>query len=277
MTLNSDQLDRYARHIVLKEIGGQGQRKLLDAKALIVGAGGVGAPVVQYLAAAGVGEIGVVDDDAVTLSNLQRQTIHTMEDIGRPKTESARAFVEMLNPDVTATEHRVRLDASNVDALVAPYDIVIDGSDNFNTRFIVNDACLRAGKTLVSAALGRFDGQVATFKPAPSGDADGPCYRCLVTEEPPAGAAPACAEVGVLGAVAGVVGSLAAVEAIKEIAGLGDSLAGRLLIYDALGPTTRVVALPRDPGCPACGDGSSVAGDDIEDGADEEVQTDDAA
>ncbi|GAB4522620.1 MAG: HesA/MoeB/ThiF family protein [Parvularculaceae bacterium] len=250
--LTKEQTERYARHIVLKEIGGQGQQKLLAARVLVIGAGGVGAPVIAYLAAAGAGTIGVVDDDNVALSNLQRQVIHTIEDIGYPKTESARAFAELLNPDVRVVEHRMRLGPGNAQALVAEYDLVIDGSDNFETRFAVNDACIAARKTLISAALGRFEGNVATFAPFAGSAEDAlPCYRCFVPEAP--AYVETCAQAGVLGAVAGVIGSIAAVEAVKEICGVGDSLAGRLLIYDALTAEFRTIGLPADPDCPACG------------------------
>lgn len=251
--LTKEQTERYARHIVLKEIGGQGQQKLLAARVLVIGAGGIGAPVIAYLAAAGVGTLGIVDDDAVALSNLQRQVIHTIEDIGYPKTESARAFAELLNPDVRVVEHRMRLDAGNARAVVAGYDLVIDGSDNFETRFAVNDACIAERKTLISAALGRFEGNVATFAPFAADAARDalPCYRCFVPEAP--AYVETCAQAGVLGAVAGVIGSIAAVEAVKEICGVGDSLAGRLLIYDALTAEFRTIGLPADPDCPACG------------------------
>ncbi|MEK9644719.1 MAG: molybdopterin-synthase adenylyltransferase MoeB [Alphaproteobacteria bacterium] len=258
MDYTEDQLHRYARHIVLPEVGGVGQTKLLEAHVLVVGAGGLGAPLLLYLAAAGVGTIGVVDDDVVDLSNLQRQVIHGTSRIGMPKVDSARKTVSDVNPDVTLETHRMRLDASNVNALIADYDIIADGSDNFETRFLVNDACHLAGKTLVSAAILRFEGQIATFR---SGLGDGePCYRCLYREAPPAGIVPSCSEGGVLGALAGMMGSLQAIEVMKEIMGIGDSLAGSLLIYDALSTTVRKMKLPRDPACPLCGDAPSITG-----------------
>lgn len=257
MDYTEEQLHRYARHIVLPEVGGVGQTKLLESRALVVGAGGLGAPLLLYLAAAGVGTIGVVDDDVVDLSNLQRQVIHGTSRIGMAKVESAGKTVADINPDVTLVTHRTRLDASNVNDLIADYDVVADGSDNFQTRFLVNDACHLAGKTLVSAAILRFEGQIATFR---SGLGDGePCYRCLYREAPPAGMVPSCSEGGVLGALAGMMGSLQAIEVMKEIMGIGDSLAGSLLIYDALSTTVRKMKLPRDPGCPLCGDAPSIA------------------
>ncbi len=256
MDYTEEQLHRYARHIVLPEVGGVGQTKLLQSRVLVVGAGGLGAPLLLYLAAAGVGTIGVVDDDVVDLSNLQRQVIHGTSRIGMPKVDSAGKTVADVNPDVTLETHRTRLDASNVNALIADYDIVADGSDNFETRFLVNDACHLAGMTLVSAAILRFEGQIATFR---SGHGDGePCYRCLYREAPPAGMVPSCSEGGVLGALAGMMGSLQAIEVMKEIMGIGESLAGSLLIYDALSTTVRKMKLPRDPGCPLCGDAPSI-------------------
>lgn len=249
MAFTDEQLERYARHVVLREVGGPGQQALMRARVLVIGAGGLGSPVILYLAAAGVGTIGVVDDDAVSLSNLQRQVIHRTADIGRPKTESAKDAVAALNPDVAIVEHRLRVTADNAADLIAQYDIVADGCDNFTTRLIVNDACVRLRKPLVSAALSQFEGQLATFKPYAG--ADLPCYRCFVPE-PPQGIAN-CAEAGILGAVAGVMGTWQAVEVMKEIIGLGDGLAGKLLLFDALSARTRLVRLRRDPDCPACG------------------------
>ena len=256
MDFTENQIQRYARHIVLPEVGGEGQRKILDAKVLVIGAGGLGAPLLMYLAAAGVGTLGVVDDDAVDLSNLQRQVIHATGRIGMPKVDSAGRTVADINPEVTFVPHHMRLTAANVDELIGGYDIVADGSDNFDTRFLVNDACHLAGKTLVSAAILRFEGQVATFR---SGGGEGePCYRCLYREAPAPGLVPSCAEGGVLGALAGTVGSLQAVEVLKEIMGIGDTLAGSLLIYDALAADIRKMKLPRDPDCPLCGDAPSI-------------------
>ncbi|MDR3437537.1 molybdopterin-synthase adenylyltransferase MoeB [Telmatospirillum sp.] len=247
MDFSEDQIRRYARHIILPEVGGIGQARLLGAKVLVIGAGGLGSPLILYLAAAGIGTIGVVDDDEVDLTNLQRQVLHSTERIGWPKVESAKAAVASINPDVTLVPHKLRLDAANAQDLVAGYDIVADGSDNFPTRFLVNDACHLAGKTLVSAAVLRFDGQLATFK------AGGPCYRCLYSAPPPDDDVPSCAQAGVLGAMAGVMGSLQATEVLKEILGIGDSLSGHLLIIDALSTTIRKLRLPADPACALCG------------------------
>jgi adenylyltransferase/sulfurtransferase len=257
MEFTDDQLQRYARHIILPEVGGVGQEKLLGARVLVVGAGGLGAPLLLYLAAAGVGTIGVVDDDVVDLSNLQRQVIHGTDRVGAPKVESAREAVARVNPDVRLAPHRARLTAENAFALLADYDIVADGSDNFATRFLVNDACHLAGKTLVSAAILRFEGQIATFK-SHLGPAY-PCYRCLYRDAPPPGLVPSCSEGGVLGALAGVLGSMQAVEVLKEAMGIGESMAGHLMIYDALDATMRKIRLPRDPGCPLCGDSPTIA------------------
>ncbi len=251
MPLDDSQLDRYARHIILREVGGAGQQRLLASKVLVVGAGGLGSPLILYLAAAGIGTIGVVDDDTVSLSNLQRQIAHRTADIGALKTASVAAAAGAINPDVKIVEHRVRLDAANAMELVSAYDVVCDGSDNFTTRYLLNDACYFAGKPLVSGAILQFSGQVSVFK-AHLG-APHPCYRCLFAEPPPPDLAPNCAEAGVLGALAGVVGSLQAVEALKEVMGIGQSLSGRLLLYDALDTTIRTIGVPRDPDCPLCG------------------------
>ena len=249
--LSDDELDRYARHIILKEVGGAGQQSLLRARVLVVGAGGLGSPLILDLAAAGIGTIGVVDDDLVSLSNLQRQIAHSTERIGTPKTASVAATVRAINPGVTLVEHPVRLTAKNAEALIAGYDLVADGSDNFATRFLINDACYFLKKPLVSAAILQFDGQLATFK-AHLGDPH-PCYRCVFPAPPPPDLIPSCAEGGVLGALAGTMGSLQAIEVIKEILGIGTSMSGRLLIYDALGTTFRTVRMKRDPACPLCG------------------------
>mgnify|MGYP002823275768 FL=1 len=248
--LSREQLERYARHILLKEVGGQGQARLLAARVLVVGAGGLGSPLALYLAAAGVGTIGIVDDDAVSLSNLQRQILHDTAGIGRPKTESAVARVAALNPDCRVIAHALRLAPDNVDALVADYEIVADGSDNFATRFLLNDACFRARRTLVSAAIQQFDGQLATFKP--HAGPDQPCYRCLHPEAPPEELDAACVEAGVLGALAGVMGSLQAAEVLKEILEIGTGLAGRLMLYDAMNAEFRTIRLRRNPACPLC-------------------------
>lgn len=246
--LSDDQLERYARHILLREIGGAGQRRLLDASVLVVGAGGLGAPALLYLAAAGIGRLGIVDDDVVSLSNLQRQVIFATGEVGQPKGESAARRLAGLNPDVAVTVHDVRLTAANAADLIAPYDLVLDGCDNFETRFAVNDAVVSLGKTLVSAAIGEFDGQLAVFVPDRR---TSPCYRCLVPEAPEDAAR--CTEQGVVGALPGVMGAWAALETIKTIAGFGTPLTGHLLLMDGLSAATRRVRLRRDPACPACG------------------------
>ncbi len=251
MRLSDDQLERYARHIILREVGGVGQRRLLDSRVLVVGAGGLGSPVIMYLAAAGVGTIGVIDDDVVTLSNLQRQIVHGTPRLGAPKTQSAGETVAALNPDVEVVEHQTRLTAGNALDVISGYDVVADGCDNFATRFLVNDACYLAGKPLVSAAILQFDGQLSTFKAGL--EEDRPCYRCLYPEPPPPDVAPPCAEAGVLGMIAGTMGSLQATEVVKELLGIGEGLAGRLLIYDALAVTFRIVRVRPDPNCRLCG------------------------
>jgi molybdopterin/thiamine biosynthesis adenylyltransferase len=233
--LSAEELERYARHIVLREVGGPGQAALRRSRVLVVGAGGLGAPVLLYLAAAGVGTLGIVDDDVVALSNLQRQVIHTTPDIGAPKVESAAALIRRLNPHVAVEQHGVRLTAQNAFALIGSYDIVADGSDNFATRYLVSDACYFAKKPLVTAALGAFDGTLTTIRAHERG-ADGkpnPSYRCLFPEPPPPGSVPVCAEAGILGALAGVVGSMTALEVIREIVGFGEGLVGRLVMLDA--------------------------------------------
>lgn len=259
--LTDSQLERYARHIVLREVGGAGQAKLLSARVLVVGAGGLGSPLILYLAAAGVGTIGVVDFDRVTLSNLQRQIIHRSEDVGRPKPESARDAARAVNPDVKIVPHTERLTAANAMKLIGEYDLVADGSDNFATRFLVNDACFFTKRTLVSAAISEFDGQLATFK-AHARDKEHlyPCYRCLFAEAPPPGTVPSCSEAGILGALAGVMGTLQALEVMKEILSIGETMAGRLLIYDALGATLRTVRVKPDPACALCGPKSTITG-----------------
>lgn len=248
MDFTEEQIHRYARHIILPEVGGIGQEKLLGSSALVIGAGGLGSPVILYLAAAGVGTIGVVDDDDVELSNLQRQIIHTTSSIGRPKVDSVARAVAEVNPDVRLVPIRHRLDKDNARAIIRDFQVVADGSDNFPTRFLVNDACRLEGKTLVSAAILRFDGQLSTYKPG------GPCYRCIFREAPPEGQIPSCSSAGVLGAIAGTMGAMQATEVLKELLGIGTSLAGKLVIYDALEVAFRTVRVPRDPGCPLCGD-----------------------
>jgi len=250
MPLSDEELERYARHLVLRQLGGPGQARIRAGRVLVVGAGGLGSPLALYLAAAGVGTIGLVDDDAVSLSNLQRQILYRTSDVGRPKTEAGAQALAALNPGVRVVAHAVRLTPENAASLIASYDIIADGSDNFATRFLVNDTAYAAGKILVSAAVTEFEGQLATFK---AHDGVSPCYRCLFPAPPPPGTVPACSEAGVLGAAAGVMGSLQALEVLKEIAGFGESLAGRLLIYEALTCRLRTIALPRDPHCPLHG------------------------
>jgi len=250
--LGDEELERYARHIILREVGGVGQAKLLAARVLVIGAGGLGSPLILYLAAAGIGTIGIVDFDRVSLSNLQRQIAHRTTDIGRMKTESASEAALAINPGIAVIPHPERLTGANALSLIEGYDLIADGSDNFSTRFLVNDACYFAKKTLVSAAVTQFDGQLSTFK-AWDKSAAFPCYRCLFPEPPPPDAIPNCSEAGILGAAAGVMGTLQAIEVIKEITGVGDSLAGRLLIYDALSTAFRSVKVSPDPGCALCG------------------------
>ena len=243
------ELDRYARHIVLHEIGGTGQRRMKEAKVLVVGAGGLGSPSLLYLAAAGIGTIGVNDDDTVSNSNLQRQIIHTDKRIGMPKVFSAEAAIKALNPFVTVRPYNRRLTAEDAPALFADYDLILDGSDNFDTRYLVNAAAVAVAKPLISAAITQWEGQIGLYDPAH----DAPCYACVFPERPAAGLAPTCAEAGVMGALPGVVGAMMAVEAIKEITGAGETLRGRMMIYDALYGETRQFTVKRDPGCRVCG------------------------
>jgi adenylyltransferase/sulfurtransferase len=254
--LSAEELERYARHIVLHEVGGPGQAALRRARVLVIGAGGLGAPLLLYLGAAGVGTLGVIDDDAVSLSNLQRQVIHATPDIGVPKVDSAAAALHRLNPHVAVETHRKRLDAGNALDLIGRYDIVADGSDNFATRYLVGDACYFAKKPLVTAALGSFDGTLTTIRAHEHG-ADGkpnPTYRCLFPEPPPPGTVPACAEAGILGALAGVMGSLAALEVIREIVGFGEGLVGRLLMVDARAMRFETLRYGWDPDNPLSGE-----------------------
>jgi len=256
MDFTDDQIERYARHIILRDIGGAGQQALLSAKVLVIGAGGLGSPLLMYLAAAGVGTIGIIDDDEVSLSNLQRQILHTTPDIGRQKVDSSRQSIADLNPDVTVITYDERLNTANALEIIGQYDVVADGSDNFATRFLVNDACHFTKVPLVFAAIGQFEGQLSTFKAFSSDDA--PCYRCLFPAPPAQGVVPSCAEAGVLGALAGVMGALQGVEVIKEIVGIGDSMAGRLLIYDALSTRMRTIRLKPDPNCSLCSDKATI-------------------
>ena len=251
--LTDDQRLRYSRHLLIPEVGEAGQLKLLDARVLLIGAGGLGSPAGLYLAAAGVGTLGIVDTDTVDASNLQRQILHNTERIGRLKTESARETITALNPDVHVVEHRLRLSAENVLDVIADYDVIVDGADNFPTRYVLNDASVILGKPVVHGSIFRFEGQTTVFAPG-----QGPCYRCLFPEPPPAEMAPSCAEAGVLGVLPGIVGSLQAVEALKLILGIGEPLIGRLLLYDALETSFRELRLRRDPACPACGEQATI-------------------
>lgn len=253
MDFTDEQLERYARHIILKDVAGEGQKKLLDARVLVVGAGGLGAPVLLYLAAAGVGTLGIIDDDKVELSNLQRQVIHTTPDVGTPKVESAAEKIASLNPDVKIELIQERLTNYNVSEIINAYDIIADGTDNFKTRHLVSDTCVKLRKTLVSAALGPYEGQLATFRPH-AGEGL-PCYRCFLPIEPPENEQRTCSDFGILGAVAGVMGSLQALEVLKEITGVGESLAGKMLLMDAYTMDVRKIGLPQDPACSFCGKG----------------------
>ena len=254
MTLTDTQLDRYARHIVLKEIGGEGQRKLLRASIAVVGAGGIGAPAIHYLAAAGVGALRVIDDDVVTLDNLQRQILFGTADVGRPKAEVAAAAVARLNPDVVFSGMNARLAAGNVAELLAGVDLVLDGSDNFATRLVVSDHCTRARTPLVSAAIGQFQAQIGTFR---GWEADQPCYRCFVGDAFDAEDCDSCSELGVLGAMVGIAGSWAAMDAIRQLVGFGADQAGKLHVFEGLAPTSRTIRIVKDPACSGC---SSLAG-----------------
>ncbi|WP_315836386.1 molybdopterin-synthase adenylyltransferase MoeB [Bradyrhizobium prioriisuperbiae] len=254
--LSADELERYARHIVLREVGGPGQAALQKARVLVIGAGGLGAPALMYLAAAGVGTLGVVDDDTVSLSNLQRQIIHFTPDVGRPKVDSAADKIRALNPHVTFTAHAKRMTAANVQELIGGYDIIADGSDNFATRYLVSDACYLAKKPLISAALGVFDASLTTIR-AHETNADGqlnPTYRCLFPDPPPPGTVPTCEEAGILGALAGMVGSMTALEVLREIVGFGEGLVGRLVMIDARAMRFETLRYQRDPSNPLNGD-----------------------
>ncbi|MBV8167855.1 MAG: molybdopterin-synthase adenylyltransferase MoeB [Alphaproteobacteria bacterium] len=259
MDLREDQIHRYARHIILQEVGGVGQATLLASRVLVIGAGGLGSPVLLYLAAAGIGTLGVIDDDRVDLSNLQRQVLHTTDRVGTPKVDSAAAALTALNPDVKIERHAARLTADNAAELVSRYDIVADGSDNFATRYLVNDACFFAKKTLVSAAILQFDGQLTTFKAHEAGERN-PCYRCLFASPPAADATATCSSAGVLGALAGTLGALQATEVIKETLGIGQSLSGELVLYDALSVTFRKLKFKRRADCALCGTQPSITG-----------------
>ncbi len=248
-----EQIKRYSRQIILPHVGGKGQKKLLQAKVLIIGAGGLGSPAAFYLAAAGVGKIGLVDNDEVEISNLQRQILHSTSNIGRPKTSSAKERLTDLNPDVEVIAHEARVTSENILNIIKDYDIVIDGSDNFPTRYLVNDACVMADKPLSHGGIFRFDGQAITILPG-----EGPCYRCLFSEPPPPGLVPSCQEAGILGAVAGVIGVIQANEVLKFILNIGELLVGKLLIFNALESSFRQVSVPQDKNCPVCGENPTI-------------------
>ena len=251
MTLSDIDLDRYARHIILREIGGPGQMRLRAAKVLSIGAGGLGAPVLLYLAAAGVGTLGIVDDDTVSLSNLQRQVVFAARQVGVMKTEAAAAALSALNDGVTVATHNERLVPKNAGDIIGTYDLVCDGSDNFDTRYLVNRTCARLGIPLIAGAIGQWDGQLSLYDPTRGG----PCYQCVFPERPADGLAPSCAEAGVVGALPGVIGSMMAMEAIKHITGAGETLSGRLWLYDALATEARTLKISKRADCPVCGGG----------------------
>ncbi|WP_223636612.1 molybdopterin-synthase adenylyltransferase MoeB [Corallococcus sp. EGB] len=253
VVLSAGQKERYRRHLILPEVGEEGQAKLLESKVLLLGAGGLGSPAALYLAAAGVGTLGVVDADVVDLSNLQRQVLHTLERRGQPKVQSAKAAIEALNPDVKVVPFQERLTTANVERILADFDLVLDGGDNFPTRYLLNDACVLLGKPNVHGSVFRFEGQVTTFLPG-----QGPCYRCLYPVPPPPELAPSCAEAGVLGVLPGLIGMLQATEALKLLLGVGETLVGRLLTFDALGARFHELKLRRDPECPVCAPGAKV-------------------
>lgn len=260
LNLTPEQLDRYSRHIIMDDVGPTGQNRLLESQVLVVGAGGLGAPIIQYLAAAGVGTMGIADDDVVERSNLQRQVIHGDDDIGRAKVDSARDFVDDLNPDITVETYDTRVTPETVESLISDYDFIVDGTDNFQTRYLVNDACTLADIPFSHGAIFRFEGQVTTF----AGGADSPCYRCLFPEAPPEGTVPDCATAGVLGVLPGTVGCIQATETVKAILGTGTLLDGRMIFYDALDMTFDEITVRRDPECPVCGDGGIDSVHDVE-------------
>jgi adenylyltransferase/sulfurtransferase len=253
MNLREDQIERYSRQIILPNIGGKGQEKLLNAKVLIIGAGGLGSPCALYLAAAGIGTIGIVDSDKVELNNLQRQILHSTPEVGRAKVASAQARLNAINPDIKVIPYHTRLTSKNILDIIKDYDIIVDGSDNFPTRYLVNDACVLAQKPLSHGGIFRFDGQTFTILPGKSA-----CYRCLFPEPPPPGLVPGCQEAGILGAVAGVIGTLQANEVCKYILGIGNLLAGKLLVFNALDSSFRQVKIPQDPKCPICSEYSTI-------------------
>ncbi|MFH1655800.1 MAG: molybdopterin-synthase adenylyltransferase MoeB [Candidatus Omnitrophota bacterium] len=253
MKLREDQIERYSRQIILPNVGGKGQEKILNAKVLVIGAGGLGSPAALYLASAGIGKLGIVDSDKVELNNLQRQILHSTKDVGRPKVESAKDRLSGTNQDVGVIPYNMRLTSENILDIIKEYDIIVDGSDNFPTRYLVNDACVLSGRPLSHGGIFRFDGQATTILPG-----KGPCYRCLFSEPPPPGLVPSCQEAGILGAVAGVIGTIQANEILKYVLGLGDLLVGKLLVFNALDSSFRQVKVPKDPKCPVCGENPTV-------------------
>ena len=247
--LRDDQVERYSRQIILPQVGGKGQEKLLAAKVLVIGAGGLGSPAGLYLASAGIGKIGIVDSDSVELNNLQRQILHSTKDVGRPKAESGKERMSAINPDIEVLAIKARLTSENILGVIEGYDIIVDGSDNFPTRYLVNDACVLSKKPLSHGGIFRFDGQALTIVPG-----KGPCYRCLFPEPPPPGLVPSCQEAGILGAVAGIIGVVQANEVLKLVLGIGEPLAGRLLLFHALASSFRTVKVPKNKDCPICGE-----------------------
>lgn len=250
---SEEQIKRYSRHIILSEVGGKGQTKILNAKVLLIGAGGLGSPAGFYLGAAGIGTLGIIDFDSVDYSNLQRQILHSTNDIGRNKAESAKETIESLNPDVKVITYKERISSDNIMDIIKDYDYILDGSDNFPTRYLTNDACVMAGKTNIHGSIFRFEGQVTVFKPG-----EGPCYRCLYPEPPPPGMVPSCQESGVLGVLPGIVGSLQAMETLKLIVGIGEPLIGRLVLYSALSTDFRKLKVKKNPKCPLCGENPTI-------------------
>lgn len=253
MNLREDQIERYSRQIILPNVGGKGQEKLLAAKVLIIGAGGLGSPAAMYLASAGIGTIGIIDSDKVELNNLQRQIIHSVKDVGRPKVDSAKDRINLINDDVKVIAHNIRVHSGNILDIMKDYDIVVDGSDNFPTRYLANDACVLSQKPLSHGGIFRFDGQAITIMPGESA-----CYRCLFTEPPPPGLVPSCQEAGILGAVAGIIGVIQANEVLKFVLGIGELLTGKLLVFNALDASFRRVRVPKNRECPICGENPTV-------------------
>jgi adenylyltransferase/sulfurtransferase len=248
-----EQINRYSRHIILPEVGGKGQRKLLDSKVFLVGAGGLGSPAAFYLAAAGIGKIGISDNDEVDFSNLQRQILHSTKDVGHPKVQSAKDTLEDLNPDIEVVPYAMRLNSENIIDIIKDYDVILDGSDNFPTRYLVNDACVMLGKPLSHGSIFRFDGQATTILPG-----QGPCYRCLYETPPPPDLVPSCQEAGVLGVIAGIIGVIQATEVIKLVLGKGNLLNGKLLLYDSLNMDFKKLNIHRNPACPMCGENPTI-------------------